>query len=252
MEQSLDDVLNGVGGEAEAGTIESEVLNQETIEEAATEDTKGEPEKEESSEAKAEEADTKPVSENDDKEPWTKQAYLDEKRKRQEREKRIAELEAQQQEKPKAPDIFEDQEQYTGYVEDRISQAVGNTKAEMSEFYAKREYGSEVVDQKFEKFQQMVEENPSLRTEVAKTVSPWHTMVEKVNAAEKMEKLQDVDKYEAEVRAEIEAKVRAELEGEVKAKSDKVGSLTPSLAGQRSSGGDKAPIDQSLDEILGR
>lgn len=249
MEQSLEDVLNGVDSGAEAGTVESEVMASETISEAeqTVEDIKGEPEKEESSEAEAEEKDTKPVSENEDKEPWTKTAYLDEKRKRQELERKL-----QEREKPKAPDIFEDQDQYTGFVEEKINNAVGNTRAEMSEFFARREYGADVVESKFEKFQEMVDANPELRMEVAKSASPWHAMVEKVNAAEKMEKLKDIDKYEAEVRADIEAKVRAELEAEHKKESDKLEGLTPSLAGKRSVG-DKDPVgDVSLEDILGR
>lgn len=246
MEQSLDDVLNG----AEPGTVEAEIADVEVKEEPEQVEPKGEPEREETPE-KEPAAVEKPATENEEDEPWTKKAYLDEKRKRQERERELEELRAQK-EPEKVPDIFEDQNQYTDYVKNSINSAVSNTKAEMSEYYARREFGSDVVDEKFEKFKAMAEENPQLKVEVAQSISPWHTMVERVEAAEKLEQMKDLPAYEAKVRAEIEAKVRAELEGKQQAESDKLASLTPSLAGKRASGSSKDPIEQSLEEILGR
>lgn len=244
MEQSLDDVLNG----AEPGTVEAEIASTEVIEEAEVEDIKGE---ETTGEKEEPEAVEKPATENKDEEPWTKAAYLDEKRKRQELQRRLEEREAVK-EPVKAPDIFENQDQYTDFLRNEIGGAVANTRAEMSEFYARDKYGSDVVDQKFEKYKELEAENPQLRAELAKSPMPWVEMVKKVEAAEKLEKLQDVDKLEAELRAEIEAKVRKELEGEAEHESKKQNAITPSLAAKRAAGGDNDPLHQSLDEILGR
>jgi len=241
MEQSLDDVLSG------------EPAQEPEVSEPAAEEPKGEeiPEAEVKAEAetKPEELVEPPSTEKQTEEPWTKTAYLDEKRKRQKLE---AQIEASKQEKPKAPDIFENQDDYTGFVQSEINSAVGNTRAEMSEFYARREYGDAEVSEKMEKFEEMAKENPALMAEVRNSVAPWHTMVEKVDAAQKMAELQDVPAYEAKVRAEIEAKVRAEIMGEKQVNDDKLKNITPSLAGQRSSGSEKTPIDQSLEDIFGR
>lgn len=240
MEQSLDDVLSG---EPEP--------TPEVVEEVL-EEPKGEvetPEVEAKEEVKTEPVETPATEKQTEEEPWTKTAYLDEKRKRQKAESQLEEM---QKDKPKAPDIFENQDDYTGYVRSEINNATNNTRAEMSEFFAKKEYGQDVVDEKMEKFEAMVEANPDLRTEVVNSPSPWHAMVEKVDAAEKMAELQDVPAYEAKVRAEIEAKVRAEILGEKQVEDDKLKNITPSLAGQRSSGSEKTPIDQDLEDILGR
>lgn len=230
MEPSLDDVLNGVEPEVveETSTPEPEETPQ---------DTKGE------EEPKAEE----PPSSEDTKEPWTKTAYLDEKRKRQALERQ---LEESKKEQPKAPDIFESQDQYTQYIQNEVSFAVNNTKASMSEYFARREHAD--LDEKFEKFQAMVEDNPELKVQVSQAASPWHEMYDIVVKAEKFDKLQDVDKYEAEIRAGIEKKVREELEAKYKGESQKLDSITPSLAGKRSAGDSKDPINQSLEDILGR
>lgn len=240
MEQPLDDVLNGV--EPEEVPVE-EVKTEdssEVIETKPEEDPKG-----------GEVPEETPATKDEESEPWTKTAYLDEKRKRQDAQNRVKELESQLSgKKETAPDIFEDQEQYTSYLNSQISSAVNNTKAEISEFFARRDHDD--IDEKFERFKELAEQNPELKREVAASKSPWHTMRDIVIKAEEMEALKDVDSYKAKLRAEIEAELKAEIEGKATAEKEKLESITPSLAGARSSGTPKDPIDQSLEEILGR
>jgi len=241
MEQSLDSVLSGEP--APAPEVIEPAAEEPKVEETPAVEVKAE------AETKQEEIVEPTSTEKQPEDPWTKTAYLDEKRKRQELERQ---LDASKQEKPKAPDIFENQDDYTGFVQNEINSAVGNTRAEMSEFYARREYGDAEVTEKMEKFEEMAKDNPALMAEVRNSVAPWHTMVEKVDAAKKMADMNDLPAYEAKVRAEIEAKLRAEILGEKKVNDDKLSNITPSLAGQRSSGSEKTPIDQSLEDILGR
>ena len=154
------------------------------------------------------------------------QALKAEREKRQAAEKQIAEYTANK-EKVAAPDVFEDQTAYTKHIENEFTQAMFNERANMSEFYARREHKD--LDDKLETFQSLKATNPALAAQVQNAASPYHEIVDIVAKHEKMEKMQNIDEFEATTRAEIEAKVRTELEAEFKGKADASKNLRDSI-----------------------
>lgn len=245
----LDEILSGTDDVTEPteDVQEEEVTEEPTGEEPTDEaETEEEPEEKPKSEAKK---DSTPEPKEDEESDWRYQAYKDEKRKRQELENRLKELE-QPKEQEKAPDVFDDQDGYTSYLTKQVHQQVSNVKADLSQYYAEREFGKEVVAEKLERFKQMAADDPRLSQQVLNSVSPYHEMVDIVTKAEKYEQLQDVDSMEAKLRSEIEEKVRKELKEKYEEKQQKRESVTPSLNKQASS--NKAESSDSLEDLLGR
>lgn len=245
--ESLDDVFNG-----EPVEVTEEVEATEEVVEPATEEVETTDEAEATEEPTGEKSeDSTPEPKKQDQDDWKFAAYQDEKRKRQELERQLEELKKPKEPENK-PDIFEDPDGYQQYQQSQIDSKITNVKAQMSEFMAAREFGKERVESAFGKFSEMVKDNPALYQQAVNAVSPYHEIVEIVEKAEKFEKMQNVDQYEAQLRAEIEQKVRAELESEFQTKTAKK-SVTPSLNSQKSADGHGNTVtDLSLNELFGR
>jgi len=183
-------------------------------------------------------------------------ALMAEREKRQELERKVADLAAQKAKEP-APDIFEDQQGFTEHLQKQIDTDRFNDRANQSEFYAKREFGEEELSAKVEAFKELKMTNPELEAQVLNAVSPYHEIVDIVSKHEKMEKMQNIDEFEAKTRAEIEAKVRAEikaeLEGKINADKDLRDSIPTSLVDEPSKGTINKPTwagPSTLDSIL--
>jgi len=194
------------------------------------------------------------------KEPESKsvpiQALMAEREKRQTLEKTLQEINAQKAKEP-APDIFEDQEAYTKHFQHQIDNDRFNDRANQSEFYAQREFGKDELALKVETFKELKALTPALEAQVLNAVSPYHEIVDIVNKHEKMEKMQNIDEFEATTRAEIELKVRAEIKEEMegKATADKNlrDSIPTSLVDAPSKGSINKPTwagPATLDNIL--
>ena len=153
-------------------------------------------------------------------------ALMAEREKRQAAERQVAEFNANKEKTP-APDVFEDQKAYTEHMQNDFNQQLFNERANMSEFHARREFKD--LDDKIETFQALKANNPALSAQVQNSASPYHEIVDIVTKHETMEKMQNIDEYEATTRAEIEAKVRAEIEAEVKGKADATNNLRESI-----------------------
>jgi len=238
---SLDDVFNGVEpSEPEA-----------PIEETPTAEPEPEPEAEtqaEPVEAKEEEAPAAP--EPEPQENWTKAAVLDERRKRQALQ---AELEQLKNQKPvEVPDIFTDQNAYTDYINQSVSDQVFRARVEMSQEFMRMQDSN--YDDKETQFYEMATQNPLLVEQVKAHPMPARFVVDTVNKANELKKLENIDEYKAKLRAEMEADIRKELGAEMESKakqSEQLSSITPSLANARSSNASDKPIDQSLEELFG-
>ena len=234
----LDNILND--SEESTGEAETEQVN-EVVEETVEENTE-EPTEEPEVEAKKE--DSTPEPKEDEKTHWQFEAYKDEKRKRQELERELNELKTPK-EPVKVPDVLDDQDAYTSYIQNQVSQSTTNMKANMSQFMAERELGKDVVAQKLETFNSMLKADPSLQSKVLDSVSPYHEMVDIVDKAERLKQFENVDDIEAKIRADVEAEYAAKY-------SDKEAnrtSVTPSLNGRASSSSTKEP-DDSLEALL--
>ena len=232
-EMTLDDVLKGVEPTADETEAEAEVVETEAETETSTAEV------EHKEEAKAEEP-----------EPWTKAAYLDEKRKRQELENRLKEFESR---KVEMPDVLDDQKAFVDAIRGDMQTTLAAHKIELSQELMRTVH--EDYDQMEAKFLQMANDNPSLAQALRESTNPAKFAYETAKKAERFEALQNVDAYEAKIRAEIEAKIRAELTGQVSQKAQKdaakESALKPSLAivGESSN---ETEVDDDLDQILGR
>lgn len=138
------------------------------------------------------------------------------------------------QERPEAPDVFDDQKGFVKHIEDSLANAEFNTRSNLSEFLARREFPD--LDQKIERFKELVADDPNLSQRVMNAPSPYHEIADIVAKAERLAKLENVDQAEAELTAKIEAKIRAEYEEKAKKDADLRDKLPPSLAGAASKG----------------
>ena len=214
---SLDDVFNGVTnsqqGVVDSGPPPLETSNND-VAQPVVEDVKP----------------VEPVR-RDIEEDWTKALALDERKKRQELEAQIAELKASQAKPEKKIDIFEDPDGFLRHIDEQRFQDRVNLSREMmlsiKDDYEKREA----------EFLELMKSDPSLSEKLKAASSPAKFAYEYAMKAEKSKLLEDPDKYEAKIRADIEAKIRAEIEGELNAKLSKTANITPSLAKSKSLGG---------------
>lgn len=109
-------------------------------------------------------------------------------------------------------------------------------------------------DDKETQFYEMATQNPLLVEQVKAHPMPARFVVDTVNKANELRKLENIDEYKAKLRAEMEADIRKELGAEMESKvkqSEQLSSITPSLANARSSNASDKPIDQSLEELFG-
>lgn len=229
----LDSILNGEEPAEEIATPEPVTEQAEQPAERA-ESTKGDTEAE--TPAATSEPETVPVT-----------ALIDERRKRQEErqsreaaEQKLAEL--QQQATPR-PDIFEDQEAYAKSITDEVRRQLDadkmeqvNVTANASEAKYRKDVGDAAFEETYSKFEELTRINPGLIQKAQQSSDPYKVVFDQVAKADRLAKLDNLDDYEAQIRAELTQKIRAELTEAHQAEINKTSSLTPSLANTPSSG----------------
>lgn len=259
-EQSLGDILSGAEPEKvenapqEESTSQEESSNQEEVSKEAdkTDEAKVEESKPEdkTSEDKEETTASEP-----EKDPWTKTAYLDEKKKRQERDAENASLKAKldelQSDPVQSPDIFEDQKGFEDALLNRADQIVQTKFLQMSENFLKRQYSD--YDEKKAIFIDLVKESPALKDEAEKSGDPLNFLYDQATKHLEFQKMQDIDAYKAKIKAEVKAELESEMKqtkAEKEALNKQESEITPSLANAKAS--DKsAPEDNSLESLFG-
>ena len=148
-----------------------------------------------------------------------------------------SQLTPQRQPEPvKAPDMFEQPEQYQQFVSQQIQGARTSTKLEMSRFMAEREFGKEAVDEVVQYFDQ----NPQLSHQFVNEPSPFHAAKAYVDA---QRTAQEIGNDPAAYKAKMEAEIRAKIEAEMAAKQaqDMAAKAAPSLANTNGTGGKTDP-----------
>ena len=168
---------------------------------------------------------------------WAKVAYLDEKRKRQELEKRLEALEnggKQQQEQAKGPDLFENPEEYLQNRELRLKADI--SREMMME--SKPDY-----KEKEEVFLALAKDDPTLVVKLRKAPNPAKFAYETAVKHKALEEIGDPVAYREKVKAEL----IAELSKPSPKKKPSLASTTSVGGGVSSSSG-----DQTLEDILGR
>ena len=166
---------------------------------------------------------------------WAKVAYMDEKRKRQELERRLEALEAggTQQERPKGKDLFEDPE---GRLQDLKLEVKADISREMM-MELKPDY-----KEKEDVFLALAKEDPTLVVKLRQAQNPAKFAYETAVKHKALEEIGDPTQYREKIKAEILAEL-----------SKTQPKKKPSLANTTSVGGGIASTgESSLADILGR
>lgn len=143
------------------------------------------------------------------------------------------------------PDLLAEPERFQQYVEQTVSQRVNNVEAEMSERFARSQYGAEAVDAAFE-----AAKAQELTAQFIGKKDPWGELMKWHKAQTALAEIGDDP---AAYRARIEAETRQRIMAEMTAQSV-TRPQAPSLAGQTTLGTRAAPMwsgPTSLEEILG-
>ena len=216
--------------------------NAQQQEEVGHEDVTNDPAVEE---AKVEKK-SEPTSESN--ESWTKTAVLDERRKRQELEAKLAKYEEQQVEKVKRPDVLEDQEGAFSHTEsafdDKLFQErINLTKELMMEM--KPDY-IEMANV----FLEMAKENPNLEREIRASSNPakyaYNKAKEKLDYDE-YKKTKDSDDYKSFLEAKKSGKLNTLVE---EAPVKKAALSVPNLANATSVKSGNSEGKKTLNDIL--
>lgn len=233
--QTLDSILKG----------EEEVIEQVEAAEAEAPEPVTEPEPTgEKQDSTPEPEKPKEKAETD----WHVKAIQDERRKRQELERKLAEL--QNAEEKKRPDVFEDPEGAFKFTESQIAQQVFQVRVEMSRemmALAKPDY-----EEKEALFVEMVKENPILAQELQRHPNPAKFAYETASKALQLKEMENLDEYKAKLKAEIRAEIEAELKQQQAAEQAKRQSIPPTLANKRAAAPLNEQADEDLKSILGR
>lgn len=174
-------------------------------------------------------------------------ALEDERRKRQELENRLSQLEKQEQ--PKAPDPIDDPEGYQAFQDQKAL----NDRIELSMEFARELH--EDFDEVYQVFLEEAANNPALAHQAIQTKAPALHCYREGKRLQQVREIGDpleyankkVEAATSELKAEI-AELRKQLEANQKRES-----IPQSLAGQRSVGdrsGPSEPTDASLSDLL--
>lgn len=190
-----------------------------------------------------------------DKEPeFDHQAVIGERRRRQEAEARLAELEqrfsAMQNPPPPAPDMFESPEEWQGHVKqevtrDAVDQASLMSKLQTSEMLMHQNHDD--FEDVQAHFADLLKSNPGLREEVVNHRHPWKKAYEIAKSDLAMKELGAVNV------SDLEAKLREKITAELTAQAPVSPNIPVSLADAQSArgGSQVVPPRRSLEDILG-
>jgi hypothetical protein len=198
----IDDLLNSSGGEPAAHQPQ-----QETVEhsEPAPEPTG------EKQESTAPPAEAQAVVE--DAGSWTKQAVLDERRKRQDLEKKLAELEARlqpqapPQPKPEPVDWFASPEQAAQALQAQFAESMFQTRVHTSERIIRKEHPD--YDEVSALFAKRAESDPHLLQQLYNHPFPAEFAYEIGKQIKMLEEIKDPQAYREKLRAEILAELQS-------------------------------------------
>lgn len=143
------------------------------------------------------------------------------------------------------PDLYAEPERFQQYIEQTVTQRVNNVEAEMSERFARTQFGSDAVDAAFEAAQAQ-----GTTAQFIGKKDPWGELVKWHKAQTALAEIgDDPAAYRARVAAEIREQVLAEITAQSVSRPQ-----APSLAGQTTLGTRAAPIwsgPTPLADILG-
>jgi hypothetical protein len=147
--------------------------------------------------------------------------------------KRIAELESQapQEEKPKPPSVFEDEEGFNQNLDQRVKTAELRATLRLSKVMLAKEIGEDGVQDVWDRFSEAMKENPRLEREFAASDHPFEYAQKQVEKYDLMQKIET-----GEIDKELESRVEKMLEEKLAAMSGEDGGVPRSLASRSSQG----------------
>lgn len=132
--------------------------------------------------------------------------------------------------------VFDDEAKFRDELKSDFDAQLNNQRYNQSQYFVGREIGEDVLATKTETFKVLAAANPALNQQIANSMSPYHEMVKIVDQHGELDKMKDLDKYKAGIRAELLAEIKADSE---KGETDKAklrDSIPESLAGDSSVG----------------
>lgn len=246
-EDSLSDVFSNdeVKAEVVAETEPTGEQTEQVTEEAA-------PDKTEAAETETEDSTPEPEKPN---EPWHLTAVMDEREKRQKAEKDLADFKSQHEVPTEPTSVFTDEGEFRKELVQDVDNRLTNATLNQSEFFAQREFGKSELAEKVETFKKLAADNPNLAQRFSAAISPYHELVDIVDQHEKLAKMENIDETFAEMKAKAKAEVLAEIAAEQSEDEQKGAkkreAITPSLAKQRSAGGDSPDAEDELQAVFG-
>lgn len=161
-----------------------------------------------------------------------KQAAIAERQKRQELERQIAELRQSQAPQPPAFDV--DPHAAFDALRNEVSTVVTNARLDLSEDLARERHPD--FDEKFAIFEQMVQENPHVLTEISRASNPAERMYTIASNHQKLQQAGSLDALKEQMRAELRAEIEAELKAREDADAKKRAALPTTLSDTTSAG----------------
>lgn len=177
-------------------------------------------------------------------------ALQEERRKRQELEAQLAELQARLQPQQPAPDIWEDTQGWQQHFGNEVAnaatqQAALNARLDMSEMMVAQSQPD--FEEARPKILEFMGQNPALRDEILSDRHPWLKAYTIVKNHERMQELSATNV------SELEAKLREQIKAELAAEKAPAPEIPQTLADAQSSRGSASPLNvPTLDEILKR
>jgi hypothetical protein len=155
------------------------------------------------------------------------------------------------------PDPMQDPRGFFQWQQGQMQRTELNTRLNLSEAYARKEYGAEKVDAAVQEFTAAVKQNPALYQQMVQAPLPYEFVMQQAEALRLQREIgTDPNAYRARIEAEIRERVMAEMQGTA-APAPRAPNLPPaSLAGARSAAPRAMPPeaagDMSLNDILRR
>jgi len=174
-----------------------------------------------------------------------KAAMIAERKKRQELERKLAEL----QRPPEAqPNFYEAPEQYVQSLVERERGQMQQQLMSALEAQAREQYAD--YDEAFAELEEQAADNPMLVQKVMQAPNPALAAYKLGKQLQELKKLQDPDAYRKQIEAEVRAKIEAEYAAKEKARTDAANAIPPDLTAARASRDGEVLPDDSLDSIL--
>ncbi len=176
----------------------------------------------------------KPKEPADDPPHVPVKAMQEERKKRQELERQLAQLRQQQQKPP--PDVIQDPEGFRQHIQSDLRSQLENERVNMSAAWAKRQYQD--YESVMETWFQLTADNPVLYAQATKQDLPADWAYQHAKRHLLLQEIGDPTQYRQKLESELEAKLREKFEAEYAAKAPRapVSVPAPSLANATSSG----------------